>query len=63
MLGRVMGVDYALATFGEAVAAIIGGILLDESGMSPENVSFIMAIVASTALVIWAVYFDRVTDH
>ena len=57
MLGRVMGVDYALATLSEALAAMAGGVLQDNAGMSPEQVSFVMAIVAFATLVLWTAYF------
>lgn len=59
MLGRVMAVDYALSTLSEAVAVIAGGLLLDNAGLSPESVSFIMAFVAIVTLILWMVYFYR----
>ena len=54
-----MALDYALATLSEAIAAMIGGILLDMTDLSPENVSFIMAVVAIVTLFIWAAYLYR----
>lgn len=62
MLGRVMALDYALATLSEAIAAMIGGILLDMTDLSPENISFIMALVAIVTLFLWAAYFYRLRE-
>ena len=56
MLGRVMAVDYALATLGEAFSALCGGMLQDEMRLSPEQVSLLMALVAVAILSIWAIY-------
>jgi len=60
MLGRVMSVDYALATLGEAFSAMCGGLLQDDAGLSAEEVSFWMAGVAFGTLVVWAVYLHVV---
>ncbi|KAL7451364.1 hypothetical protein ACHAWC_003201 [Mediolabrus comicus] len=60
MLGRVSAVDYALATFSEALSALLGGVLQDDVGMSAAQVSLVMALVASATLVIWIIYFARV---
>jgi len=64
MLGRVMAVDYALATLSEAFSAMAGGMLQDDVGMSAEDVSLIMAVVGLVTLVVWGVYFTfvRVRD-
>jgi uncharacterized membrane protein len=60
MLGRVMALDYALATLSEAIAAMAGGLLQDKAKLTPESVSFIMGLVAVTTLLLWALYFYRV---
>ncbi|KAL7464053.1 hypothetical protein ACHAXS_006762 [Conticribra weissflogii] len=64
MLGRVMAVDYALATLSEAFSAMAGGMLQDDVGMTAEDVSFIMAVVGLVTLVVWGGYFTffRVRD-
>jgi len=56
MLGRVVSVDYALATLSEAFSAMCGGILQDDVGLTAEQVSFLMALVALGTMTIWAVY-------
>ena len=61
MLGRVVAVDYAFATLSEALSALLGGVLQDNAGISAANVSLIMALVASATLVIWIIYFSRVS--
>lgn len=55
-----MAVDYALATLSEAVSAMCGGILQDDFGLSAEQVSYVMALVAVITLGIWGVYFYAV---
>ena len=60
MLGRVMAVDYALATLSEAFSAMCGGMLQDNAGLSAEEVSYVMAVVAFVTLAIWALYFFTV---
>ena len=49
-------VDYALATTSEAFSAVMCGLLQDNVGLSAENVSFLMALVAVAFLVIWSIY-------
>jgi len=56
MLGRVLSVDYALATLAESISAFGGGFLQDDFGMSAEQVSFLMGVVATTAFVLWTIY-------
>jgi predicted MFS family arabinose efflux permease len=60
MLGRVMALDYALATLSEAIAAMAAGLLQDDAELTPESVSFIMALIAVITLFMWALYFCRV---
>ncbi|KAL3782140.1 hypothetical protein ACHAWO_007500 [Cyclotella atomus] len=60
MLGRVMALDYALATLSEAIAAMAAGLLQDNAELTPESVSFIMALIAVITLFMWALYFCRV---
>lgn len=55
-----MSVDYALATLSEAFSAMCGGILQDDAGMSAEQVSFLMSLVALGALTAWIVYLTVV---
>jgi hypothetical protein len=57
MLGRVMAVDYALATLCEAISAMCGGLLQDKAGWSPEAVSYTMSIIAISTLILWTKYF------
>jgi hypothetical protein len=61
MLGRVAAVDYAIATLSEALSALLAGLLQDDADISAEHVSLIMALVASATLVIWIIYFSRVS--
>jgi predicted MFS family arabinose efflux permease len=61
MLGRVVAVDYAFATLGEALSALLGGVLQDDVIMSAAQVSLVMALVASATLVVWIIYFSRVS--
>eukprot|EP00581_Thalassiosira_minuscula_P014752 CAMPEP_0183721264 /NCGR_PEP_ID=MMETSP0737-20130205/13593_1 /TAXON_ID=385413 /ORGANISM="Thalassiosira miniscula, Strain CCMP1093" /LENGTH=530 /DNA_ID=CAMNT_0025951243 /DNA_START=101 /DNA_END=1693 /DNA_ORIENTATION=+ len=56
MLGRVMAVDYALATLSEAFSAICAGVLQDNAGMSAEKVSFLEALLAIGAIAVWTIY-------
>ena len=56
MLGRVLSVDYALATLGEAMSAFGGGFLQDDFGMSAEQVSFLMGVIATAAFFLWTIY-------
>ena len=60
MMGRVFGLDYALAMFSESASALLAGVLQDDAGMSAAQVSLIMAIVALATLAMWAIYFHRV---
>jgi hypothetical protein len=57
MLGRIMAVDYAIATLSEAISAIGGGLLQDKAEMTPEDVSYAMAIVALATSLLWTRYF------
>ena len=52
-----MAVDYALATLSEAFSAMCGGMFEDNAGLSPEQVSYVMMIVAILTLVVWGAYF------
>ena len=56
MLGRVLSVDYALATLAESISAFGGGYLQDKFGMSAEQVSFLMGVIATTAFVLWTIH-------
>ncbi len=60
MMGRVFGVDYALAMLSESASALLAGVLQDDAGMSAAQVSLIMAIVALATLAMWGIYFRRV---
>ena len=59
--GRVFGVDHALSTLSESASALLAGVLQDDAGLSAAQVSLIMAIVALVTLVMWGVYFSRVS--
>mmetsp|Transcript_2402 Transcript_2402/g.3513 ORF Transcript_2402/g.3513 Transcript_2402/m.3513 type:complete len:467 (+) Transcript_2402:100-1500(+) len=48
MLGRVMAIDFALATAAEAASALLCGFLQDIGGLSPDQVSLVMGILAAT---------------
>ena len=56
MLGRVMAIDYALATLSEAFSAMCAGVLQDEVGLSAEQVSFLETLVAVGTLAAWIIY-------
>lgn len=61
MLGRVMGIDLALAALGKASSAMLAGILQDNAGLSAEQVSLVMAVTAFVMTVLWSIdfYFMR----
>jgi len=56
MLGRVMSIDYALATLSEAFSAMIGGVAQDRLHLSAEQVAFIMSLVGFATFIIWYIY-------
>ena len=56
MLGRVMAIDYALATLSEAFSAMCAGVLQDEVGLSAEQVSFLETLVAVGTVAAWIIY-------
>ena len=45
-----------VATLSEAFSAMCGGILQDDVGLTAEQVSFLMALVALGTMTIWVVY-------
>ena len=53
---KSLSIDYTLATLSEASTAMCGGILQDGVGLTAEQVSFLMALVALGTMTIWAVY-------
>ena len=57
MLGRVAVVEYSLATLGEALSAISGGVLQDHAGMSAEEVSVLMGTLAAFMMVVWGIRY------
>jgi MFS family permease len=61
MLGRVFGIDNGLATLAESVSALFAGLLQDGAGLSAAQVSLIMSIVALATLVVWGIYFSKVS--
>ena len=53
LLGRVQSIDVASALLGEAISALGGGLLMDDAGVSPENLSFLLAIIAFGFFTFW----------
>lgn len=60
MLGRVISIDYALATLSEAFSAMVGGIFQDKLDLSAEKVAFLMSLVGLATFTIWFVYLTLV---
>ena len=54
LLGRVRAIDVAGALFGEAFSALGGGLLMDKKGISPENLSIMISVVAMGCFVLWS---------
>ena len=53
MLGRVMAIDYALATLSEAFSAMCAGVFQDEVGLSAEQVSFLETLNWDQHVAFW----------
>ena len=62
VLGRVMSIDYALATLSEAFSAMIGGVAQDRLDLSAENVSFLMSLVGFATFIIWSIYLTLIRN-
>lgn len=62
MLGRVMSIDYALATLSEAFSAMVGGVVQDRLDLSAENVSFLMSLVGFATFIIWSIYLTLIRN-
>jgi len=62
MLGRVMSIDYALATLSEAFSAMVGGVAQDRLDLSAENVSFLMSLVGFATFIIWSIYLTLIRN-
>lgn len=62
MLGRVTAVEYSLATMGEAVSALLAGLLQDALGFTAEGVSLTMAILGLVLTVAWLPLVLKDTD-
>lgn len=58
LLGRISAIDFALATLGEAVSAIIAGVLQDQ-GMSADNVALVLSGMCFFLTALWAAVFFR----
>jgi predicted MFS family arabinose efflux permease len=56
MLGRVSALEYGLATLAEAASAFVTGVVMDTFGLSPEEVSISLAVIATVLLVVWYLY-------
>lgn len=56
LLGRVMAIDLALATAGEAVSAIAGGIILDRGLLSADGLAVFLGGVGLLLCLIWLLY-------
>jgi MFS family permease len=54
VLGRVRSIDFAAALFGEAFSALGGGLLMDDFGVAPEQLSLLLAVIALGFAVIWS---------
>lgn len=53
VLGRVQSIDVASALLGEAISAMGGGLLMDNAGVSPEQLSILLAVVSVGWFVFW----------
>lgn len=54
LLGRVQSLDFCAALFGEATSALAGGLLMDNMGLSPENLSLILSVMALILFALWS---------
>ena len=55
-MGRVLAVDYAFALLTESFSALLCGVLQDHVGLSPEQVSFLMAVIGGVVVIVWSIY-------
>jgi hypothetical protein len=56
MLGRVNSIDLCIALIGESVCAMLEGILQDDLGLEPENVSALLGALGTFFTVTWVIY-------
>jgi hypothetical protein len=54
LLGRVQSIDFASALFGEAVSAMGGGLLMDNAGVTPEQLSILLACISLGWFIFWS---------
>ncbi|KAG7342466.1 major facilitator superfamily transporter [Nitzschia inconspicua] len=54
LLGRVQSIDVASALLGEAISAMGGGLLMDNAGISPEQLSILLACISIGWFVFWS---------
>ncbi|KAI2500400.1 Transmembrane secretion effector [Fragilaria crotonensis] len=55
-LGRVFAVDNALALFAQSLSALLCGFLQDHVGLSPEQVTLMMAATGGVMVSAWGIY-------
>jgi hypothetical protein len=59
MLGRVLSIDYGLATFSQASSSFMAGYLQDQFLLTETQVCFITAFLASLIVLSWCVYHNK----
>ena len=59
MLGRLMAIDFGLATLSEASSAMIAGILQDSFSMTPWDVYIVITAVSVMVTLFWVTYFNK----
>lgn len=59
MLGRVSSIETSMALLMESLSAFVAGWLRDDVGMSPEQVSLTMGLIALLLSLMWVVQYCR----
>jgi MFS family permease len=58
LLGRVQSIDLASGLLGEAVSAMGGGLLMDNAGVSPEQLSILLACISIGWFLFWSPFLS-----
>ena len=56
ILGRVVAIDYVLATASEALSATLAGMIQDDLGYNAREVSLLLSLIALISLIYWIWY-------
>lgn len=56
VLGRVMAVEYAIATLMEALSAVFAGYSQDHFDMTPQGVSLVLSAMGTVIALMWSIY-------